>query len=168
MLAGIIKHFDSRLNTLSQLLDQAASHFGNDDCLNLRLIDDMATLATQINFTCAQPQKLVQWLSGKDISGQDAEVVTSLAAAQDLISQTRKELTDVDSNTTSIPANKHLEFGSTLYADLSGEDYINDFLIPNFYFHFVTAYDILRANGVQIGKASYMAHLMDRVKETGK
>jgi hypothetical protein len=39
--------------------------------------------------------------------------------------------------------------------------------LPNFYFHLVTAYDILRSQGVQIGKANYMAHLASRVR-TGK
>jgi len=32
-------------------------------------------------------------------------------------------------------------------------------LTPNFYFHLVTAYDILRAKGLAIGKADYLSHL---------
>jgi len=50
-----------------------------------------------------------------------------------------------------------------LTADLSveftGEQFLRDFAFPNFYFHLVTAYDILRNQGVQIGKADYMAHI---------
>ena len=42
---------------------------------------------------------------------------------------------------------------------ISGQDYIDEWLTPNFYFHFVTAYDILRAEGLAIGKADYMSHL---------
>lgn len=34
--------------------------------------------------------------------------------------------------------------------------YVLNFALPNFYFHFVTAYDILRAQGVQIGKNNYL------------
>ncbi len=34
--------------------------------------------------------------------------------------------------------------------------YVLNVALPNFYFHFVTAYDILRAQGVQIGKRHYL------------
>ncbi|MEM8614014.1 MAG: DUF1993 family protein, partial [Cyanobacteria bacterium P01_H01_bin.105] len=43
--------------------------------------------------------------------------------------------------------------------------YIDDFLIPNFYFHMVTAYDILRMAGVPIGKRDYMMHLVPSLKQ---
>lgn len=43
--------------------------------------------------------------------------------------------------------------------------YVNEFLIPNFYFHLVTAYDILRMAGLPIGKADYMVHLMPYVRQ---
>jgi hypothetical protein len=37
-----------------------------------------------------------------------------------------------------------------------GKDYFLGFVIPNFYFHYTTAYAILRHNGVPIGKADYI------------
>ncbi|MEL7010797.1 MAG: DUF1993 family protein, partial [Cyanobacteria bacterium J06588_4] len=48
---------------------------------------------------------------------------------------------------------------------LTGSVYVNEFLIPNFYFHLVTAYDILRMAGVAIGKKDYMMHQMPWVKK---
>ena len=38
----------------------------------------------------------------------------------------------------------------------TGKDYFLKFVIPNFYFHYTTAYAILRHNGVQIGKRDFM------------
>ncbi|PQE17901.1 Helix-turn-helix-domain containing type protein [Rutstroemia sp. NJR-2017a BBW] len=38
----------------------------------------------------------------------------------------------------------------------TGRDYILGFAIPNFYFHFVTAYAILRKEGVPVGKGDYL------------
>jgi len=38
----------------------------------------------------------------------------------------------------------------------TGLDYITDFVIPNFYFHVTTAYNILRHNGVAIGKRDFL------------
>ena len=39
---------------------------------------------------------------------------------------------------------------------LSGQEFLIQHVIPNFYFHVTTAYAILRHNGVEIGKASYL------------
>jgi hypothetical protein len=40
-----------------------------------------------------------------------------------------------------------------------GSDYLAHFALPNFYFHLVTAYDILRHNGVDVGKMDYIVDL---------
>ena len=39
---------------------------------------------------------------------------------------------------------------------LTGSDYFLHFSMPHFYFHVTTAYDILRHNGLEIGKADFM------------
>jgi hypothetical protein len=39
---------------------------------------------------------------------------------------------------------------------LKGQQYLNHFAFPNFYFHATTAYDILRHNGVEIGKRDFL------------
>jgi len=38
----------------------------------------------------------------------------------------------------------------------TGRSYISDFVLPNFFFHVTTAYNILRHNGVVIGKADFL------------
>lgn len=38
----------------------------------------------------------------------------------------------------------------------SGQDYLLNFALPNFYFHVATAHDILRHNGLAIGKREYL------------
>lgn len=43
--------------------------------------------------------------------------------------------------------------------DLSAEQYARDWAIPQFYFHVMTAYAILRAEGAALGKADYVAHM---------
>jgi hypothetical protein len=42
---------------------------------------------------------------------------------------------------------------------LTGFDYVQHHVIPNFYFHITTAYSILRHNGVDIGKKDYLGAL---------
>ncbi|MDO8552785.1 MAG: DUF1993 domain-containing protein [bacterium] len=38
----------------------------------------------------------------------------------------------------------------------TGFEYATEYLLPNFYFHIVTAYSILRKNGVDIGKKDFI------------
>lgn len=40
--------------------------------------------------------------------------------------------------------------------EFSGKDYLLSFVLPNFYFHVSTAYDILRHNGLDIGKRDFL------------
>jgi len=42
---------------------------------------------------------------------------------------------------------------------LSGADYLNELVLPNFYFHVTTAYAILRHNGVDLGKRDFIGSL---------
>jgi hypothetical protein len=51
--------------------------------------------------------------------------------------------------------NIELKFGP-VEMKFSGTDYITQFVLPNFYFHYVTAYDILRYNGVELGKKDFL------------
>ncbi|MEY4523036.1 MAG: hypothetical protein RIR27_112, partial [Pseudomonadota bacterium] len=37
-----------------------------------------------------------------------------------------------------------------------GEQYVLTWIIPNFYFHVTTTYNILRHNGVELGKMDYL------------
>ena len=48
--------------------------------------------------------------------------------------------------------------------DLSAEQYARDWALPQFYFHLMTAYAILRANGVELGKADYVAHMLPHLR----
>ena len=43
--------------------------------------------------------------------------------------------------------------------EMTGLQFLRDWILPHFYFHVVTAYDILRANGAPLGKLDYMAHV---------
>jgi hypothetical protein len=40
--------------------------------------------------------------------------------------------------------------------EFTGVSYLFGFVLPNFFFHVTTAYDILRHNGVELGKLDYL------------
>ncbi len=43
--------------------------------------------------------------------------------------------------------------------EMNGLQFLRDWALPHFYFHVVTAYDILRHNGVDIGKRDYLSEV---------
>ena len=49
--------------------------------------------------------------------------------------------------------------------DMTGNEYAVNWVIPQFYFHLVTAYDILRHNGVPLGKADYVQHMFGYLRQ---
>lgn len=157
--------FQSRLATLEHLLMSAQTHFGdNDSFLQKRIVADMLPFSTQIAFTCNQPRNFSLWCDGKPANNLDPDV-SSLKQAYEHISNTKKLLTGVNVEDAKLAEVTRIDLGQGLYAELSGSAYVNDFLIPNFYFHMVTAYDILRMAGVPIGKRDYMMHLIPFVRQ---
>ena len=46
--------------------------------------------------------------------------------------------------------------------EMKGLEYLQEFALPNFFFHVVTAYDILRTQGVPVGKQDYLGGLVRR------
>jgi uncharacterized protein len=166
LTASATEVFATRLTTLEHLLNTASVHFSEqvDVCMGKRITADMHTLGTQIAFTCNQPRNFSRWLSGHEPNDLDPRV-ESLGQALATIRETKGQLGSVTLDDAVLSTNKRLVLGAGIYADLTGHQYLNDFLIPNFYFHLVTAYAILRMSGVQIGKRDYMLHLIPYVKQ---
>lgn len=165
MIATTQSIFSSRLDTLEMLLHHAMDHFGNDEAfMDERIAHDMHPLGTQIAFTCNQPRNFSLWLGGMPNDNLNP-AVTSVAQAQAHIRSTQQLLQSVNADNSRLPDTAHVELGEGLYLDLPGEVYLHDFLMPNFYFHMVTAYDILRMKGLKIGKSDYMRHLLPLVRQ---
>ncbi len=64
---------------------------------------------------------------------------------------------------TSISNSPHAEF------HFSGADYLNNWVLPNVYFHITTGYGILRHKGVPLGKPDFLAgeQVIPRVVKAG-
>jgi hypothetical protein len=163
-IAAIQNLFQSRLTTLEHLLKAAQIHFrGDESFLGQCIAADMLPLGTQIAFTCNQPRNFSLWCNGEPANNLDPNVAT-LTQAYEQIANTKEILLSISAENAKLEEIGRIELGQSLYAELSGSAYVNDFLIPNFYFHMVTAYDILRMAGVPIGKRDYMMHLVPFVK----
>lgn len=168
----LINQMAGSLGVLKQLLKKASAHLeaqGLDESslLTARLAEDMLPFTRQIQM-CADTLKFsAARLSGKldDVpSFEDSE--TSIAELKTRLNKTIAYLDtfseeDFEGFETRVVL---LPFAKDFYLD--GIDYLHQFAIPNFYFHVVTAYDILRHKGVPIGKRDYLGHVnMKPLKE---
>jgi len=156
--------FQSRLATLEHLLKTTETHFSGDSFLQKRIASDMLPFGTQVAFTCNQPRNFALWCEGKPAYNLDPEV-TSLTQAYGHIAHTQEHLLGVTAEDAKFAEITRIDLGDSLYLELSGSAYLHEFLMPNFYFHLVTAYDILRMAGVPIGKRDYMMHLVPFVQQ---
>ena len=74
-----------------------------------------------------------------------------------LIAKTLDYLRSVDAKKMDGAADRDITFPvGDRKQTMKGGDYLAHFSMPNFYFHVTTAYDILRNNGLEIGKADFM------------
>jgi hypothetical protein len=157
--------FSSRLDTLSHLLEVAEHHFADDleSLLLRRIAPDMLPFSTQVAFVCNQPRNFALWCLGQPANNLNPDVA-SLVEARDHISSTQELLARVNVADSKLSELYRLDLGQGLYAELSGLLYVDDFLMPNFYFHMTTAYNILRMAGAPIGKRDFMMHLVPFLK----
>jgi uncharacterized protein len=158
--------FSSRLDTLSHLLEIAESHFADDveSLLQRRIAPDMLPFGTQIAFVCNQPRNFALWCLGQSANNLNPDV-SSLIEAHGHISSTKELLASINVADSKLSELHRLDLGQGLYAELSGLSYVDDFLMPNLYFHITTAYNILRMAGSPIGKRDFMMHLVPLLKQ---
>lgn len=175
----LVPTYVQMLGALSKWLAKAEAQQpagGADALLAARLSPDMFPLSTQIRFACRQAQEGVFRLLERDFppslqalldEGRNAgDQPGTLADAQARIAETVAVVEAAAAEGIAIagsaPIAHRLPIGMTL--DLTADIYARDWALPQFYFHVVTAYSILRAQGIDLGKADYAAHMLAYVR----
>jgi hypothetical protein len=170
-----IDTFVPMLRTLSTLLDKAAAHALDKkldfaELAQARLAADMYPLSTQVQIACHQPLEFFARVTGGEPPRfEDGKTDGSLAALKAQIAMTIERL-------QSAPASKFegvedrllvVPLGATgMILELPTHQLLRDWMLPHFYFHVVTAYDILRHHGVALGKADYISHVSHAIRKS--
>ena len=155
---------DQLLGTLDHLLGKAAASEQGDALLQARLAPDMFPLATQVRFTTMQVYNTLNRAYGTSDTGIDsdpasfADARAHLAAVRALIGTTRKS--------APLPEDAKVEFDlpNGMGFALTVSDYVRDWAMPQFHFHLMIAYAILRQAGLPIGKIDYMGYMAQHAK----
>ena len=178
----LVPTYRNMLRTLRGLLDKAEAQLGTekaDALLSARLAPDMYPLATQVRFAALQVVDGIRHLRGEPWTAELEELVAegrnggerpgTIAEARARIDQALARVDALgadalDQEPEDAPLVLELPDGRKF--DLTRAQYARDWALGQFYFHIMAAYAILRAQGVEIGKADYVPHMFAYLRET--
>jgi len=150
------------LNSLTGILGKAEAHckaknIQPDVLLGARLYPDMLPFTRQVQLVCDFATKGCARLTHSEVPAiPDTEksfedLKARLARTIDYVKAFKPAQFDgADAREVTFPA------GPDKTMTMKGQQFLSHFSLPNFYFHAATAHDILRHNGVEIGKRDFL------------
>jgi hypothetical protein len=153
--------FAAMLRNLSALIDKAAAHceakkIDPAAITTFRLYPDMFPFTRQVQIACDTAKGAVARLAGVEIpKHEDTEqtfddLKNRIAKTVDFIESIKAERIDGTEDKEIV---LQMRSGERRF---KGMPYLLGFAYPNFYFHITTAYNILRHNGVELGKLDFL------------
>ena len=161
MFDHIVPPITHQLTALSGVLSKAEAHCTARSIdpaafLTFRLYPDMLNFTRQVQLTCDFAVRGAFRLAGEeppsipDTETDFAGLQARIAKARDLVAGFGP---DRFAGAETRKITLKLRAGEREFTGLS---YLTGYVLPNFYFHATTAYDILRHNGVEIGKPDFL------------
>ena len=163
MASASLPIFRTMLGNLSHFLDKGLAHaqtrkFDPQVLASYRLAPDMLPFTRQIQIACDSAKNGVARLAGVEAPKfEDNEQTFDELKAR--IAKTLEWLETVPAGKLDGTEDKDITFpvGRESTRTMKGEAYLKHWVLPNCFFHVSMAYAILRHNGVELGKADYLA-----------
>jgi len=159
--AASVAVFAQYLDALAGVLRKAEEHaaakkIAPEVLLGLRLSPDMFALSRQVQIACDFAKNTSGRLAGAEVPKMPDEE-KSFAELQERIAKTKAYVQGLPAGAFDDAATRKVTFpiAGTQF-EMDGADYLHTFAMPNFFFHATSAYAILRANGVELGKRDFM------------
>lgn len=158
-----VPQFDKSLQNLERFIDKAhefaaAKKFDPNTLLTARLAPDQFPLVRQVQSVCDQAKLVCARVTGKeppvhpDTETTWDELRTRIHAVREYLKgYTPADFEGVERRKLALPWMK----GKAL----TGKDYVIQFGLPNFAFHYSMTYALLRHNGVDLGKMDFIGGL---------
>ena len=162
LYSATVPVFKQMLLALSDVLKKGEEHAQNRKfdpavLLQSRLFPDMLPLVRQVQIACDFAKSVPARIAGVEVAAyEDSE--QSFAELQQRIAKTLALIESMTAEQLNGSAVKEvvLRPGTPKEKKLAVEDYALKYGMPQFFFHVTTAYNLLRHNGVEIGKKDYM------------
>ena len=163
MYQASVPRFVNILTNLCAILDKAQAHvearkIDPTALTAYRLFPDMLPMTRQVQIACDSAKGAVARLAGVDIPKHEdteqtfAELKARIAKTIEFVQSIKPAQLDgtEDKDITLTVGGKDTTF--------KGMQFLLGRALPNFYFHATTTYNILRHNGVEIGKRDYLGN----------
>ena len=161
MYQASVPRFVNILNNLTGILDKAQAHIDAKKIdvsvlTTYRLFPDMLPMTTQVLIACDAAKGVVARLAGIEIPVYEdtektlAELKARIAKTVDFIQSVTPAQIDgtEDKDIVTKRGDKETHY--------KGMQFLLGHALPNFYFHVTTTYNILRHNGIEIGKRDFL------------
>lgn len=161
MYAASVPPIVHTLKNLAAILQKGAAHAESRKIepivlLNARLYPDMFPLSRQVQIATDQGKGGPARLAGMDPPRFEDNETTFV----DLVARIERTVKFVESlRPDQIDGSEERKISLVAGArtlSFLGQPYLLTFVLPNFYFHTTTAYNILRHNGVELGKMDFL------------
>ncbi len=155
-----VQQFTKMLKNLDAILAKAvpfaeAKKIEVDVLLNSRLAPDQFNLIRQIQIACDTAKISVAKLTGKDAPVHD-DKETTMPQLRTRIAETISFLSTVAEKDFAGASERKVTTPRWDGKYLFGHEYLIQHSIPNLCFHVTVAYEILRHNGLEVGKKDYL------------
>jgi uncharacterized protein len=154
--------FQQALNALSGVLSKAEAHAAAKNIapevfLQSRLYPDMFNFTRQVQIACDFAKGTCQRLADQEVT-PIADTELSFADLQARIAKTLELIAAAPAASIEGSEDRVIVLmpGSARERTFKGQAYLLTYALQHFFFHATTAYDILRHNGVEIGKKDFV------------
>lgn len=163
LYAACVPQMSKMLKNLVAWLDEAEAYaeergFDAERLTVARLYPDQFELTRQIQSACDTAKFAASRLSGGEAPKFEDDEKT-LPELRERIAKTLAYLESVPEDSFEGAAERELTLSFLQGRAIKAGDYFTEFAQPNFYFHVVSAYSVLRNNGVQLGKRKYIGSM---------
>ncbi|MEM9054547.1 MAG: DUF1993 domain-containing protein, partial [Pseudomonadota bacterium] len=130
---------------------------GADAFINEKLVEDMLPFSFQIRAVCHQSLGGVKSMRSGQAGPPPEMKITSYAELEQLLADTIAELKRIEPSELDSLLDNDLIFAlGDFKLPFKGLGFLTSFMMPNFFFHMTTAYNLLRQKGVPLGKRDYL------------
>jgi hypothetical protein len=152
--------FIHTLNNMSAWLGKALAEKSESELIAARLAPDMRPLPAQFQMASDSAKNAVGRLCGIEAPSMP-DIEATFAELQDRCARTIAFIESVPPEAYAGAEQRKvaLKFPNGMGYEFTGAGYLTGFALPNFFFHATTAYAILRASGVSLGKPDFLEHL---------
>jgi hypothetical protein len=164
-----VANYLQTLGAVSGILDRSLSYFREhnvdpEQIVEARLAPDMQPLRFQIISVAQHSRGAIEGVQQGVFHPPSWKTPSDFAGLQALVAEAREVLSGLTPEAVNALGGRDLVFQlGDRKLPFTAEGFLMSFSLPNFYFHAATAYDILRTNGVPLGKRDFMGRLKMKV-----